>query len=267
MKRLLMAASQLAFLVAFVALWQWASVGQHIDPFFFGQPSRIWDQIEEWGRNGTLTSNLGSTTELLLIGFAAGLLAGTAVGTAMSFSRLVHDVLDPFVVFFNAVPRIVLYPFLLVWLGFGLTTKVVLIVVVMMPTVAISVVTGFKEVDGAYLSNMRALGAGGLDLALHVYVPSLALWLLSTCRITFAFAFQAALVAELVGATHGVGFLIVQGQDQFNVDQIYAALVLVAVIAIVADVILRILERRASRWVPARLDDCTFSPSRVISLC
>jgi NitT/TauT family transport system permease protein len=251
MKRLPLAVSQLAFLVAFVALWQWASASGHIDPFFFGQPSRIWDQIDAWGRNGTLASNLGSTTALLLIGFAAGLLAGAVLGTAMSFSQLVHDVLDPFVVFFNAVPRIVLYPFLLVWLGFGLTTKVVIIVVVMMPTIAISVVTGFKEVDGAYLSNMRALGAGRFDLARHVYVPSLALWLLSTCRITFAFAFQAALVAELVGATHGVGFLIVQGQTQFNVDEIYAALSLVAVIAIVADVVLRTLEHRASRWIPA----------------
>lgn len=243
--------SQLIFLVAFVAVWQWASSSGHIDSFFFGRPSRIWDQLTKWSGDGVLSSDVGSTTELLVVGFAAGLLAGAALGTLMSFSRLAGDVLEPFVVFFNAVPRIVLYPFLLVWLGFDLTPKVVLIVLVMMPTVAISVVTGFKEVDGAYLSNMRALGAGWFDLARHVYVPSLALWLLSTCRVTFAFAFQAALVAELVGATHGVGFLIVQGQSQFDVDQIYAALVLVLVIAVIADVVLRGLERRASRWVPA----------------
>jgi NitT/TauT family transport system permease protein len=246
-----MPASQLAFLVGFIAVWQWASSTRRIDPFFFGRPSRIGEQLKDWARSGTLVSDLGSTTELLLVGFIAGLLVGAAVGTLMSFSRLAGDVLDPFVVFFNAVPRIVLYPFLLVWLGFGLTPKVLLIVLVMAPTVAISVVTGFKEVDGAYLSNMRALGARRFDLARHVYVPSLALWLLSTCRVSFAFAFQAALVAELVGATHGVGFLIVRGQTQFNVNEIYAALVLVAAIAIVADVILRALEHRASRWVPA----------------
>jgi NitT/TauT family transport system permease protein len=244
--------SQVAFVVVVVLLWQWASTSGHIDPFFFGRPTKIWDQLTTWWDDGSMTASLRSTATLLVVGFLAGLLAGSVLGALLAFSRLARDVLEPFVVFLNAVPRIILYPFLLVWFGFGLTPAVVIIVVVMLPTVAIGVEAGFKDVEGAYLANMRALGAGRIDLALHVYVPSLALWLLSTCRVSFAFAFQAAIVAELLASTQGLGFLVVQGESHFDVNAMYAAMVLVVLLAIVADAILSAMEHRATRWMPAR---------------
>jgi NitT/TauT family transport system permease protein len=251
-KRLTLPVAQLVFVAAVILLWQWASTRQVIDPFFFGRPSEIWDQLRVWARTGVLSTDVQSTALLLVLGFVIGLLVGAALGTLMSLSRLAHDVLDPFVVFFNAVPRIVLYPFLLVWLGFGLTPKILIIVLVMAPMVAISVVAGFKEVDGVYVANMRALGASWTHLARHVYLPSLALLLLTTCRVSFAFAFQAALVAELLGSSNGLGFLIVQGQSQFDVSEIFSAIALVIVLAIVTDTILMFLEHRVSRWAPAR---------------
>jgi len=240
----------LIFVVVLVLIWQWAASGRHIDPFFFGRPSKVWDLLVAWSRDGTLSKEVGSTAVLLVVGFVSGIVVGSALGVLLAVSRLAKDVFEPYIVFLNAVPRIILYPFLIVWLGVGLTPKVVTIVLVLVPTVAINISAGFKDIQGEYLSNMRALGARRRDLAIHVYAPSLTLWILSTCRVTFAFAFQATILAELLVATKGLGFLVDQGQSNFNVNEIFAAMALVVLMAVVADALLGLLERRVTRWMP-----------------
>jgi NitT/TauT family transport system permease protein len=105
-------------------------------------------------------------------------------------------------------------------------------------------------VEGHYLSNMRAQGATRRQLARNVYVPALSLWVLSTCRVTFGLAFQAAISAELITSSSGLGFLAREGQSLFDVDAVYAALVVVTVVAVVVDGGLGLIERRATRWMP-----------------
>jgi ABC-type nitrate/sulfonate/bicarbonate transport system permease component len=249
-RRFSMPFTQLAVLVGFVALWQWASVTGRIDPFFLGRPSTIWDRLSGWMADGTLWGNLRSTVVLLAIGYAVGLVAGFALGWLMGASRLAHAIFEPYVVFMNAVPRIILYPFLVVWLGFGQAPKIISVILVMVPIVAINIATGYKSVEGQYLANMRAQGAGRTQLALHVYVPSLSLWVLSTCRVTFGLAFQAAISAELITSTSGLGYLAAKGQSLFDVNAVYAALAVVTVVAIVVDSGLGLVERRATRWMP-----------------
>lgn len=248
--RLAMPIVQIAVLVGVIALWQWASSTGHVDDFFFGRPSTIWSRLSGWVSDGTLWGDLRQTLELLAIGYFAGLLIGFALGWLMGASRLAHAILEPYVVFMNAVPRIILYPFFVVWLGFGQTPKVISVILVMVPIVAINIATGYQSVEGQYLSNMRAQGASRAQLALHVYVPSLSLWVLSTCRVTFGLAFQAAISAELITSTSGLGYLAAKGQSLFDVNAVYAALAVVTVVAVVVDGGLGLVERRATRWMP-----------------
>jgi NitT/TauT family transport system permease protein len=243
--------AQISTVVGFLLLWQWASTSGHIDDFFFGRPSEIWSELSDWLTSGTLWTNLQSTLELLAVGYFAGLALGFALGWLMGASRLALAILEPFVVFVNAVPRIILYPFFVVWLGFGQLPKELSVVLVMAPVVAINIATGYKAVQGQYLSNMRAQGANAGQLALHVYVPSLSLWVLSTCRVTFGLAFQTAMAAELITSTKGLGYLARQGQTLFDVNAVYAALAVVTVVAVVVDGGLALIERRATRWMPA----------------
>jgi hypothetical protein len=119
LRRLSMPAAQVATVVAFLGLWQWASSSGRIDTFFFGKPSRIWSELSDWITTGTLWTNLSHTIELLAVGYLAGLVIGFALGWLMGASPMVQAILEPFVVFMNAVPRIILYPFFVVWLGFG----------------------------------------------------------------------------------------------------------------------------------------------------
>jgi len=251
-KRLAYGGAQLAFVGIFVVLWQWAATSGKIDTFFLGEPRGMWRLLREWSGDGSLVSNLWVTTHLVLLGFLVGLAIGAVLGCLLHFSRFFHDVFGPYLTFFNACPRIILYPFLVVWLGFGMMPKVVTIVLVMVPTVAINIAAGFKDIDNDYVANIRALGATRFAVAKNVYAPSLGLWLLATSRVTFGFAFQAGVVAEVLGSKSGLGFLILEGQTRFKVDVMFASMVILVLLALVVDFVLSLVERRATRWMPSR---------------
>ena len=245
-----MPAAQIAVFVGLIGLWQWASVTGRIDKFFYGRPSIVWVRLSGWISDGSLWGNLRSTLELLAIGYLVGLFIGFGLGWLMGASRLAHAILEPYVVFMNAVPRIILYPFFVVWLGFGQFPKILTVILVMVPIVSINIATGYKSVEGQYLANMRAQGGNRSQLALQVYIPSLSLWVLSTCRVTFGLAFQAAISAELITSTSGLGYLAANGQTHFDVNAVYAALVVVTIVAVIVDGGLGLVERRATRWMP-----------------
>jgi NitT/TauT family transport system permease protein len=248
--RLVMPVGQVIVVAGLIALWQWSSATGRIDPFFFGRPTVIWSRLSGWASDGSLWLNLRQTVELLAIGYVIGLVLGFGLGWLLGASRFAQAVLEPFVIFGNSVPRIILYPFLVVWLGFGQLPKELLVVLVMVPIVAINIAAGYKSVEGRYLSNMRAQGASRSQLTRHVYVPSLSLWLLSTCRVTFGLAFQAAISAELISSSSGLGFLAAQGMSRFDADTVYAALIVVTLVAVIVDGGLGLVERRATRWMP-----------------
>jgi len=251
-KRLAYGGAQLAIISIFLVLWQRGATSGKIDTFFLGEPREIWRLLRGWVGDGSLFSNLWVTTRLIMLGFFVGLTIGTALGCLLHFSRFFRDVFGPYLTFFNACPRIILYPFLVVWLGFGVTPKVVTIVLVMVPTVAISIAAGFKDIDNDYVSNIRAMGASRFAVAQNVYVPSLVLWLLATSRVTFGFAFQAGVVAEILGSRNGLGFLILEGQTRFQVNVMFASIVILVLLALAVDFMLSLVERRATRWMPSR---------------
>lgn len=243
------ALAQIITVVAIIALWEWASTTDTIDTYFFGTPSDIWESLTDWAQDG-LFSALGSTLLTLLLGFAIGTVFGIAVGVLIAASTLARHVLEPFLAFINGMPRLVLQPFLVIWLGFGMLSHVTLIVLVIWIIVTVTIAAAFAELESDLLAHARMLGAGRLSLARHVYAPHLAVWVLSSARVTFGLAFQAAVVAEFIGAAQGLGHFIIMGQASFNVDAIYAGLVVVTIVAAVCEALISRLEARATRWMP-----------------
>jgi NitT/TauT family transport system permease protein len=236
--------------VGFICLWEWASSSGRVKAIDFGKPSSIWATLRSWWSDGTLFEATASTVRVLLLGWIIGTLVGIAVGVVVGTSTLAHDILGPFLSFLYGLPRLIIQPFLVIWLGFGLSSKVVFVVLVIWITTTISVAQGCREIPTEILSNTRLLGANSLRLARDVYVPSLALWVVSSSRTTFAFAFQAAIISEFVGTNEGLGHLIIVGQNGFKVNSIYAALVVVTLLSVLANAVLSVAEARATRWMP-----------------
>lgn len=243
--------SQVAFVALLLLGWQWLGNTGRIDLGFVGTPRLVWVKLLEWLGDGSLLGHVASTVSVLLAGFLLATLLGTVLGVLISVSHWASEILEPFLTFFNGMPRLILQPFFVVWLGFGFAAKISLVVTVIVIMVVVSTAAAFKEVDCNIVDNTRLLGAGPRDLALHVYLPSLALALVSSARTTLGFALQATLVSEFVGAASGLGYLIVKGQQTFDVSAIWAALVVVVALSMILDTIVSAIEHHVTRWMPA----------------
>jgi NitT/TauT family transport system permease protein len=250
-RRIILISAQLVCAVAFLFAWQWASSNGHVSSFEFGKPSAVYDQLVEWWHDGTLRDASISTTEVLLLGWGIGTFIGMAVGVLTGVSKFANDVLEPFLDFFNALPRLILQPFIVIWLGFGLPAKVTFVVIVIWVITALSISEGSRHIPKEIIQQAQILGAGKARVLRDVYAPSLALWVVASSRTTFGFAFQAAVLAEFVGTNQGLGNLVIVAQNAFQINAIYAALAVVMVIAIFGNVLLSAAETRATRWMPA----------------
>jgi NitT/TauT family transport system permease protein len=249
--RWLWAGARILVVAAVLGLWQLLCSSGVLDPITVSSPSVVWDQITNWTSDGSLWPTIGETLSTFAIGYGLGVGAGVVIGVAMGMSETVRMYLDPFIVFFNAVPKLVLVPLMIAWLGFTRTPGVVVVFLVVVFLVAVTVHKGMDTIGGEFVENARMLGAGTGGLVLDVYLPAVAIWVMTSARLAVGLAFQAAVVAEFFGSGHGLGYLIVHGEQTFTAAQIWGAIVVTVVLAWLIDFLLSLLDRRVSRWVPA----------------
>jgi NitT/TauT family transport system permease protein len=250
LQRVALVSGQLVALLLFLTLWQLASDKKIIDPYFFSKPSQIWSTIASWESGGTLARDVGATLLVLGLGYVCGLAAGLVLGVCMGASKWFGELVEPFVAFFNAIPRLILLPLFLVLFGFGFFPQILLVVVVIVFMVAINIAQGIREVDYRLVEHVRVIGGKRRSILTLVYLPSISVWIGSTARVTVGYAFQAAVISEFAGRAEGLGYLVVYGQTTIKVQVIYAAIAIMVVVAFVLDILLGALERRATRWMP-----------------
>jgi NitT/TauT family transport system permease protein len=245
---------RLAIVVAWLGSWELAGT-LWIDPFFYSKPSRIWARLVGWFTTGTdfgsIWYQLWVTVEEAVIGFALGALAGVVLGVLLGRSQYLADVLAPFIKAANAVPRIVLAALFVIWFGLGLASKVATVVVLVFFAVFFNAFTGAREVDRNLIDNARILGAGRLQVLRSIVLPSATSWILSSLHIAFGFALIGAVVGEYAGSKAGIGFLIANAQGTFDSAGIYAAMIIMTVVALFAEWGIGHLENRLLRWRPS----------------
>ncbi|MEV5878859.1 ABC transporter permease [Streptomyces sp. NPDC052101] len=251
-------AARMLLLVAVLGLWEGLSRAKIIDPFNFSMPSKIWDQIWTWVMHGTALGSLGEqiwyTLYEALLGWVIGVIGGVLLGIALGRIRLLAEVLGPYIKVLNSIPRIVLAPIFLIWFGLGPSSKVASAVVLVFFPVFFNAFQGAREVDRNLVANARILGASDRRVTLQVVIPSATSWIFTSLHVSFGFALIGAIVGEYIGATKGIGLLVSQSQNTFNAAGVYAAMVILAVVALAAEGLLTFAERRIFRWKPAGSD-------------
>ncbi|MFD8390578.1 ABC transporter permease [Streptomyces sp. NPDC059680] len=257
-RKALVAAVRVLLLVAVLGLWEGLSRAKVIDPFNFSMPSKIWDQIWTWVMHGTALGSLGEqiwyTLYEALLGWVLGVAGGVLLGIALGRIRLLAEVLGPYIKVLNSIPRIVLAPIFLIWFGLGPSSKVASAVVLVFFPVFFNAFQGAREVDRNLVANARILGASDRRVTLQVVIPSATSWIFTSLHVSFGFALIGAIVGEYIGATKGIGLLVSQSQNTFNAAGVYAAMVILAVVALAAEGLLTVAERRIFRWKPAGSD-------------
>ncbi|MGV9606587.1 ABC transporter permease [Streptomyces sp. NPDC003631] len=244
--------ARVLLLVAVLGLWEALSRAKVIDPFNFSMPSKVWDQIYTWITHGTALGSLGEqiwvTLQEALLGWVIGVAAGVVFGIALGRIAFLADVLGPYIKVLNSIPRIVLAPIFVIWFGLGPSSKIASAVVLVFFPVFFNAFQGAREVDRNLVSNARILGASDRRVTLQVVIPSATSWIFTSLHVSFGFALIGAIVGEYIGATKGVGLLVAQSQGTFNAAGVYAAMVILAVVALVAEGLLTFAERRIFRW-------------------
>jgi NitT/TauT family transport system permease protein len=253
-RTLLVYAARVATLVIIVGGWQLLTSLKIIDPFFFGQPSGIVAKLGNWIQHGTAYGTLGLqiwiTMEEALLGFAIGVAGGIVFGVLLGQVRFLSDVLGPYIKALNALPRIVLGSIFVVWLGLGTSSKVMLAAVLVFFVVFFNAFQGVREVDGSYIANVRVLGASRFQVVRTVVIPSALTWIIASLHVAFGFAIIGAIVGEFLGSQKGLGLVIATAQNQFDPNGVFAAMFIIAVIALTAEWLISLLERRLLSWRP-----------------
>ena len=245
---------RLATLVVIVGGWQLFTTEKIVDPFFFGKPSGIVTELGHWIQHGTpegsLWTQLWITLKEALLGFVYGVAAGIIAGVTLGQVPFLSDVLGPYIKVLNAIPRIVLGSIFVVWLGLGSSSKILLATVLVFFVVFFNAFQGVREVDRNLVNSARVLGASRLAIVRHVVVPSALTWIIASLHVAFGFAIIGAIVGEFIGATQGLGVVIANAQNTFNPDGVFAAMVVIAVVALTAEGLIGLLERRLLSWRP-----------------
>jgi NitT/TauT family transport system permease protein len=238
--------------------------------FFFGEPLKIFARIWDWFTAGSSTLEIGTKnrawftlsfpatiySHLLVtlietaLAFAIGTLLGLACGLWLALSPLAAAIFDPYIKALNSMPRVILAPIFALWFGLGIWSKVALAVTLVFFIVFFNVYQGVKEVSPVVLANARMLGANQRQLLRTVYLPSATSWVFSSLHTSVGLAFVGAVVGEYLGSARGVGYLILQAEGTFDVNTVFAGIVVLTAFALLLDGLVGRVERRLMKWQP-----------------
>jgi NitT/TauT family transport system permease protein len=252
---------QVGLLVLIFVFWHLATTPGLIPPlvfendqqaaFFFGEPLKVFGRIWAWFfTNADIYQHLWVTLLETVLAFGIGTVLGLACGLWLALSPLAAAIADPYIKAANSMPRVILAPIFAVWFGLGIASKVALGVTLVFFIVFFNVYQGVKEVSPVVLANARMLGASQRQLLRHVYLPSATSWVFSSLHTSVGLAFVGAVVGEYLGSSRGVGYLILQAEGTFDVNTVFAGIVVLTAFALVLDGIVGRLERSLMKWQP-----------------
>ena len=206
----------------------------------------------EWFASGKIYSHLWITLVETVLAFGVGTLLGLVIGLWLALSPMASALLDPYIKGLNSMPRVILAPIFAVWFGLGIWSKVALGVTLVFFIVFFNVYQGVKEVSPVVLANARMLGASSRDLMRTVYLPSATSWVFSSLHTSVGMAFVGAVVGEYLGSAAGVGYLILQAEAVFDINTVFAGILVLTAFALALDALVTFAERRLLVWRPSQ---------------
>jgi len=230
-----------------LALSVWELVGRSVNPLFLPPPSRVVaGMVESFGPE--LSPAIGSSLGTFLLGYGLSALIGIPVGLAMGRSRLVEHSLDTFVYALYVVPTVAFVPLLVLWLGFGLTAKIIIVISVAVFPIIINCFVGAKEVSVSLLEVGRASMAGRRKIFLSIVMPATLPFILAGLRLSIARALTGMVVAELFTAIGGLGGLLMIYSNQLRTDLAFGPVIVLMAMGIGFTALLRFIETRVVAW-------------------
>ena len=240
---------RLLFGLFLLGFWELSS-GRLIDPFWVSSPSQVSKYL--WGvfADGSIFGHLAITLYETFAGFFIGAVSGIALGFLLARKEVLAEVLDPYIVAFNGIPRIALAPLFIIWFGIGPNSKVILVVTVVFFLTFFNTYAGVKGVDIELKNVLRIMGASERQILFKVTIPATVPWIATGLKISVPYALVAAVVGEFVAASKGLGYLINYNTSLFSTTGALGGILILALVVVLCNEVISRAEAYLLRWRP-----------------
>lgn len=234
-------------LAALVVLWEVVVRVRNTEPYVLPAPSRIWSAF--FDIRGTLPGHLKTTAIESVYGLAWAAVVGVALATLIASIPLVRRVLYPLLVVSQTIPMVALAPLLIIWFGFGISSKVIVVALFGFFPIVVSTVDGLLAADRDLVALVRSMGANRWQVLRLVRIPAALPAFFAGLKIAAAYAVTGAVVGEYLGASSGLGVVILRAQHAYRADRVFVATVVVALASIALFAAVQLIARLATPWM------------------
>ncbi len=228
------------------AVWEGAVWLFGIKEYLLPPPSKVWMEfIKRWD---VVLLNAWVTTEEMLIGYAAAVVVGIPLALSIAYSRTMEGAVYPVVVFLQIIPKIAVAPLFIIWFGFGLMPKVLIVFLLTFFPVLVAAIAGFKSTDPDIMDFARTTGASGWTLFSRIRLPQALPNIFTGLKVGAALASTAAVVGEFVASDRGLGYLLLQYNGNLDTAMVFAVIVLLSIIGLALYYAVELVERLTIPW-------------------
>ncbi len=240
---------RLIFGLVLLTFWEMSS-GRLIDPFWVSSPSKVFRYLYEVFVDGSIFGHLGITLYETFAGFLIGSVLGIGLGFVLGRREVLAQILDPYVVAFNGIPRIALAPLFIIWFGIGPTSKVILVLSVVFFLTFFNTYAGVKGVESELKNILRIMGASERQILMKVTLPAIVPWITTGLKISLPYAIVAAVVGEFIAASKGLGYLINYNTSLFSTTGALGGILILALVVVACNEVINRAESYLLRWRP-----------------
>jgi NitT/TauT family transport system permease protein len=238
---------RLGLVIGLLLLWELAA-GRLFNEFWSSRPSLIGERLFALLKSGEIWRHVSTTVSEALLGLFLGAVVGTPIGIALAHYRRAAKIVDPFVMGLYGLPRVALAPMFILWFGISLFSKVMMSFSMVLFVFILNVTEGIRTVDPDMIDLMRTMRAPRSYVMRKVTIPSIVPWLIASFRIGIGLSLVGAVVGELIGANRGLGWYVVRAGGQLDTTGVFTGLFLLMLIAMIANQIIFMIERKALHW-------------------
>jgi len=245
---LLTAATLISIFLAWYAVARFQVVSDLFVPHPLAVLEAFWDIATEGYRGGTLFTHLTDSLYRVLSGFLLGVLTAVPLGLAIGYSSRVRAVFDPLIEFYRPLPPLAYYTLLVIWLGIENASKIALLYLAAFPPLSVSAMAGVRGVSPERIQAAQSLGATRWQVFRYVIFPSCLPDIFTGMRVSIAFTYTTLVAAEMVAATSGIGWMVLDASKFLRSDVMFMGNIVMGLTGITLDRVIRIAERRVLPW-------------------
>ena len=237
-------AARFMLIILFLALWELSASFGWLDSFIFSSPSRIILCLIQMTGDGSLFLHTGITLLETLVSFLAVVIIGLAAALLLWFWRSLAEILEPFLVMLNSLPKSALAPLLIVWLGNNMTTIIVAAVSVALFGSILTLYTGFTSLDQDQIKLIYSLGGTRRDVLFKVLLPGSLPMIISNMKVNIGLCLVGVIIGEFLSSKAGLGYLITYGSQTFAMTMVVTSIVVLCLLSVILYQAIAVLEKR-----------------------